>query len=102
MNPRSLRRPIGGMLTLAVAVLATVSSATSAASAPSTSPMAELASTLAPIHGTYSPTIDPANFVTTIDNQYWPLTPGTTYHYEGVRGKTLQTDDEVVTSKTKQ
>jgi len=26
----------------------------------------------------YNPVIDPANFVTTIDNPYFPLTPGTT------------------------
>jgi hypothetical protein len=59
------------------------------------------ASALAPIHGTYSPKIDPSNFVTTIDNPYWPLKPGTTYHYKGVRGTTPQTDDETVTNQTK-
>ena len=32
----------------------------------------------------YSPTIDPANFVTTIDNRYFPLMPGTGFHYKGV------------------
>jgi len=60
------------------------------------------ASQLAPLHGTYSPSIDPANFVATIDNPFWPLAPGTTYRYEGVRGTTPQTDDEVVTDRTKQ
>jgi hypothetical protein len=55
------------------------------------------ASSLAPVHGTYSPSIDPANFVQTIDNPYWPLEPGTTYTYDGVRGTTPQTDVEVVT-----
>jgi hypothetical protein len=59
------------------------------------------ASTLAPIHGKYSPKIDPANFVTTIDNPYWPLKPGTVYHFKGVRGTTPQTDDETVTSQTR-
>ncbi len=59
------------------------------------------ASTLAPIHGKYSPKIDPANFVTTIDNKYWPLKPGTTYHYKGIRGTTPQTDDETVTNRTR-
>jgi hypothetical protein len=59
------------------------------------------ASTLAPIHGHYSPKIDPSNFVTTIDNPYWSLKPGTTYHYKGVRGTTPQTDDETVTHQTK-
>lgn len=61
------------------------------------------ASDLAPIHGTYSPTIDPANFVATIDNRYFPLIPGTAFHYKGVaeNGKTPQTDDMVVTHQTK-
>jgi hypothetical protein len=59
------------------------------------------ASTLAPIHGKYSPKIDPSNFVATIDNPYWPLKPGTTYHYKGVRGTTPQTDNETVTNQTK-
>jgi hypothetical protein len=57
---------------------------------------------LAPIHGSYSPSIDPANFVTTIDNRYFPLKPGTGFHYKGIRGKTPQTDDEIVTNQTKQ
>jgi hypothetical protein len=56
---------------------------------------------LAPVHGTYAPSIDPANFVQTIDNPYWPLEPGTTYTYDGVRGTTPQTDVEVVTHQTK-
>jgi hypothetical protein len=67
----------------------------------STSASSSSASRLAPIHGPYSPSIDPANFVATIDNRYWPLKPGTAYHYEGVRGTTPQTDDEVVTHQTK-
>jgi hypothetical protein len=59
------------------------------------------ASTLAPLHGKYAPKIDPSNFVSTIDNRYWPLKPGTAYHYEGVRGTTPQRDDEIVTNETK-
>jgi hypothetical protein len=70
------------------------SATTSAAAAP--------ASALAPIHGHYAPSIDPANFVTTIDNRFWPLMPGTIFHYKGVRGTTPQTDDEVVTHQTKE
>jgi len=110
MNVRFMRRPFMGMLALAVAVLASAcssskagtSTSTTSASMPTTNPAGVPASTLAPIHGAYSPTIDPANFVTTIDNRYWPLMPGTAYHYQGVRGKTPQTDDEVVTNQTKQ
>jgi hypothetical protein len=59
-------------------------------------------SDLAPIHGKYSPSIHPANFVATVDNPYWPLKPGTGFHFSGVRGKTPQTDDEIVTHRTKQ
>src|SRR3954453_7886586 len=59
------------------------------------------ASVLAPIHGKYSPKIDPSNFVSSIDNPYWPLKPGTAFHYKGVRGTTPQTDDETVTSQTR-
>src|SRR5919198_6371825 len=56
---------------------------------------------LAPIHGPYAPKIDPADFVATIDNRYLPYKPGTRIHFEGVRGTTRQTDDEVVLHRTK-
>jgi hypothetical protein len=61
-------------------------------------------SELAPVHGPYHPSIDPANFVRTIDNRYFPLIPGTTFLYKGVHenGKTRQTDRETVTHATKQ
>jgi hypothetical protein len=58
------------------------------------------ASELAPIHGTYAPTIDPANFGSKVDNPLWPLEPGTGFHFRGMRGTTPQTDDEVVTRRT--
>jgi hypothetical protein len=60
------------------------------------------ASSLAPVHGRYSPSIDPANFAATVDNPLWPLEPGTGFHYKGMRGDVPQTDDEVVTHQTKQ
>jgi hypothetical protein len=49
------------------------------------------------------PTIDPANFVSRIDNPYLPLTPGTTLRYRGVmkNGRTPQVDTFTVTRKTK-
>ena len=53
------------------------------------------------LHGPYSPTIDPANFVSRIDNRYFPLVPGTAFHYRGYSGDTAQTDDMVVTHRTK-
>ena len=34
-------------------------------------------------HKAYAPHIKPADFTTTIDNEYFPLKPGTTFVYEG-------------------
>jgi hypothetical protein len=59
----------------------------------------QAASSPAPIHGTYAPKIDPSNFVATVDNPYFPLKPGTGYHFKGVRGRTPQLDDAVVISR---
>jgi hypothetical protein len=92
---------------LAVAVVLLVPSlaacgSSGGTSSTSTTAAAPSAGDLAPIHGKYSPSIDPAHFVATIDNPYWPLMPGTGFHYKGVRGTTPQTDDEVVTNRTKQ
>lgn len=56
---------------------------------------------LAPIHGTYAPTIDPANFAARVDNPYLPYKPGTRIHFVGSSGTTAQTDDEVVAHRTK-
>src|SRR5919198_2545601 len=86
-----------------VALVAMIASGCGSSGGSSTTSVAapSSASQLAPIQGKYSPTIDPSNFVTTIDNKYWPLKPGTTYHYKGVRGTTPQTDNETVTNQTK-
>ena len=89
--------PIAMCTAIALTLLALLGSG--GASATSASPSA---SVLAPIHGTYNPSIDPANFGGTIDNPYFPLKPGTGFHFKGVRGKIPQTDDEVVTHQTKQ
>jgi hypothetical protein len=84
---------------IAVALLAALASG--CGSSHGGSPSAKSASELAPIRKPYSPSVDPANFAATIDNRFWPLKPGTSFHYEGVRGKVPQTDDEVVTHQTK-
>jgi hypothetical protein len=78
------------------------SSGGSSSSSSTTTPSLTSAPDLAPIHGTYSPSINPADFVATINNRYWPLKPGTTFHYKGIRGKTPQIDNETVTHQTKQ
>ena len=49
-----------------------------------------------------TPSIDPADFVVGVDNPYFPLTPGTTYHFEGETEDGTETNDVVVTSDTRQ
>jgi hypothetical protein len=49
----------------------------------------------------YAPKIDPGNFVTTIDNPYFPLTPGTTKIFEGKTDAGLEHEQMQVTSTTK-
>jgi hypothetical protein len=39
----------------------------------------------------YDPVIDPSNFVARVDNPYFPLTPGTTFIYEGQTAEGLNT-----------
>jgi hypothetical protein len=91
MTARHLSRATAATALLALLVIGGTAGA-------STSPPP---SQLAPIHGTYAPSIDPANFAAKIDNRYLPYKPGTMFHYEGVRGTTPQTDDELVMHQTK-
>ncbi len=104
MNARSVRSSTSGFAALTLLALAASACGSRAGGAPpSPTPSPERpASALAPIHGPYAPSIDPANFVTAVDNPYWPLVPGTTFTYLGVRGSTPQTDVETVTHRTKQ
>ena len=53
------------------------------------------------LHGKYAPVVDPANFVSKIDNRYFPLKPGTGFHYQGVKDGSPQSDDMVVTHQVK-
>lgn len=94
----------GRLTSVALALVALIGSGcgSSQPSSPPAPGASKSPSGLAPIHGTYSPSINPANFVATIDNRYLPFAPGTAFHFKGVRGKTPQTDDEVVTHRTKQ
>lgn len=48
-----------------------------------------------------STSIDPASYVRTIDNPYFPLQPGTVFFYEGKKDGKVQRDRSVVTSRTK-
>ena len=49
----------------------------------------------------YDPVIDPANFVATIDNPYFPLRPGTTFIYEGQMPDGFERDEFAVTHNTR-
>jgi hypothetical protein len=49
----------------------------------------------------YLPAIDPANFVTTIDNPLFPLVPGTTFVYQGQTAGGLEIDNFAVTHNTR-
>jgi hypothetical protein len=49
----------------------------------------------------YSPTIDPRDFVATIDNPFLPLAPGTRFIYEGATDEGLERTEVVVTPDTR-
>jgi len=49
----------------------------------------------------YDPVIDPSNFVAHVDNPYFPLTPGTTFVYEGQTAEGFQHDEFAVTHRTR-
>lgn len=46
--------------------------------------------------------IDPRNFVSVVNNPYFPLTPGTTFIYQGESGGVPTRDEMTVTRETKQ
>jgi hypothetical protein len=58
------------------------------------------ASTAPSSHGPGA-SIDPANFVTTIDNPFFPLRPGTVWTYRGVKDGEKGVDTMTVTADTK-
>jgi hypothetical protein len=49
----------------------------------------------------YHPPIDPAHFVTTVDNPFSPLVPGTTFVYEGQTPDGREHDEFAVTHNTR-
>src|SRR5262245_52421511 len=50
----------------------------------------------------YTPTVNPSTFSNVIDNQYWPLKPGTKYVFEGTEDGEKQNDVVTVTFDTKE
>ena len=54
-----------------------------------------------PVDGPYDWTIDPRDFVTTVDNPYFPLTPGTTFVFAGTSDGEREVVTVRVTDRTK-
>jgi hypothetical protein len=54
-----------------------------------------------PVDGPYDWTIDPADFVTTVDNPYFPLTPGTIFVFAGTSEGEREEVTVRVTGRTK-
>jgi hypothetical protein len=50
----------------------------------------------------YDPQIDAADFGGPIDNPFFPLVPGTTFHYEGESEDGFENNDVTVTNQTRQ
>ncbi len=55
-----------------------------------------------PAKGAYRVEVDPANFVSTVDNPYFPLVPGTTLVYVGTAAGEREVDTVTVTDRTKE
>ncbi len=54
------------------------------------------------VEESYNPVINPANFVAEVDNQYFPLTPGTTFIYEGETEDGTERNEVYITHQTKE
>jgi hypothetical protein len=52
-------------------------------------------------HKGYSPDINPANFVSAIDNPFSPMTPGQVYHYRTIIGSDSTIDNLAIIAPTK-
>ncbi|MFC1924569.1 hypothetical protein ACFLXA_04325 [Chloroflexota bacterium] len=50
----------------------------------------------------YNPVINTADFIAEVDNQYFPLTPGTTFIYEGETEDGAERNEVYVTNQTKE
>lgn len=48
----------------------------------------------------YAPTIDPARFTDRVTNRYFPLTPGTTFVYDGLEGGAPRHEEVTVTGES--
>jgi hypothetical protein len=101
-EPLERAKRLLAMIAVPLALVLATGCGSSSASSSSTSKKSKPAPPDWVLQGSYKPSIDPANFVATIDNRYFPLKPGTAFHYKGTENHTAQTDDMVVTDQTKE
>ena len=104
-----MRSPLAPGFKVGMAIIAVAAAACTSSPAPGTSaskssrPVPSPTTTIVPSGAAvaYQPRIDPAQFVSVVDNPYFPLTPGTTYVYTGVKDGQSQRDEVIVTRKKK-
>jgi len=70
----------------------------SASASPEATPGATASESASPAPGA-SGAIDPANFIATVDNAWFPLLPGTTFRYRGTKDGEQATDIYTVTDR---
>jgi hypothetical protein len=102
---KAMKRAISSFCRLSLALLAMALivgfTACTSAPLPTTTPTPTPIPTPIPTGETYSPIIDPADFVAKIDNQYFTLTPGTTFIYQGTTGEGNERNEVYVSHQTK-
>jgi hypothetical protein len=91
------------MMLVAGALALAVSACSKGGTAVTASPSREVTqrTSPAPSASGYHPLIDPANFRPVVDNPWFPLKPGSTYVYTGVKDGEPARDIYVVTKETK-
>jgi hypothetical protein len=97
MNRSNRARPIVA-LGIAAALIGGVSATAGAATPTGSQAAGPILSGAGP---GFPATLSPSDFVAQVTNPYFPLTPGSKWHYTGVKEGTKTTDDVKVTGKTK-
>jgi hypothetical protein len=103
----AMKRQVVGLVTVAMLALAACSrdgGKPSSSTEPAARPAAAATTSTASNDSaavTYHPVIVPADFSTRITNPYFPLKPGTTYRFDGLRDGAPQHTEMTVTSETK-
>jgi len=98
---RELRLRLALLSTFAVLVLLVTSARAAAASVGQSANPSRTGISSVPATQPSDPVINPADFIDRIDNQYFPLKPGTTFIYQGTKAGLPQRDVITVTHAIK-